>query len=575
MSYKNSTFKYFLCLGMLFFISISVRYNTVYAQSNNSLRLTLGAGISQPHSDFNAEQMFAERGMAYSGSLDYFFNKIGVGLDVGYFTNETQSPFQRFIQNSYLSTTQFPTMNKWETKYALLGPTFNVNIKKLQIGVFVKGGYSQINVPQLAFNKPFFGQTYNIYQFNGSTPDYQFAWMSGINLGYTINNWLGIIGRASYLSTSYLSKIDYTNTYRDANDDNRNGVLEDNEYLESRKVTAPGSIALSVINPTLGIQITLGKPSEKVPTQMTRDYLPIIESQNEEIATEVIGQHEIELKDEVPALVDQVVKEEKATAVPVTTEQNIGNVPALETASPNSEVNIANVEKIEPSVPKVQKTELKTEEIPEVEVVLNSAESKDKKYDAPEAKYDEEAAALLYKAGELYFASNDFESAIPCFNKLKANPDYPRSAYMFALSLSAMGNCSEAKTEYDKFKASYKGDDMRTLEIIFSSQLEICKTKPTAEPNATKSSSVTKKYTIQFIAIRKANQDFPNLSSIGNVETEFFPNKSVYRYVLGEYSDLQSARIDAAKVKKMGFRDAFIAEYENDVRVNTLDHFKN
>ena len=50
---------------------------------------------------------------------------------------------------------------------------------------------------------------------------------------------------------------------------------------------------------------------------------------------------------------------------------------------------------------------------------------------AAEAEYDKDVAEFLYKAGESYFAANDFDNAMSCFNKLKADPIYPMAQYMF------------------------------------------------------------------------------------------------------------------------------------------------
>ena len=74
--------------------------------------------------------------------------------------------------------------------------------------------------------------------------------------------------------------------------------------------------------------------------------------------------------------------------------------------------------------------------------------------------------------------------------------------------------------------------------------------------------------------MRKPDVAFPRLANVGTVSTEFFPNKSVYRYTLGGYTDINSAAADVYKVRKMGFRDAFVAMYRNGVRVNTLYHAK-
>ncbi|MBK9742396.1 MAG: hypothetical protein IPO94_05260 [Saprospiraceae bacterium] len=59
---------------------------------------------------------------------------------------------------------------------------------------------------------------------------------------------------------------------------------------------------------------------------------------------------------------------------------------------------------------------------------------------------------------------------------------------------------------------------------------------------------------------------------MGTIQTEYFPNKSVYRYTISGFGTVQDAAVDLAKVRKMGFRDAFIAVYENGNRVNTIYH---
>lgn len=40
------------------------------------------------------------------------------------------------------------------------------------------------------------------------------------------------------------------------------------------------------------------------------------------------------------------------------------------------------------------------------------------------------------------------------------------------------------------------------------------------------------------------------------------------------YKDIKNAASDVYKIRKLGFRDAFIAVYENGQRVNTLYHAK-
>jgi hypothetical protein len=97
--------------------------------------------------------------------------------------------------------------------------------------------------------------------------------------------------------------------------------------------------------------------------------------------------------------------------------------------------------------------------------------------------------------------------------------------------------------------------------------------KPQTDNDLQKAENVSE-YRIQFIAMKKPNATFPKLVEVGDISTEFFPNMSVYRYTLTGYKDINIAAADVYKVRKLGFRDAFVAVYENGIRVNTLYHSK-
>jgi tetratricopeptide (TPR) repeat protein len=360
-----------------------------------------------------------------------------------------------------------------------------------------------------------------------------------------VTDWLGLQAKADYFTTSYLSTVGYDNTFRDANDGNRNGIIEDAEYFESQKVINKGTSNLSVLNMNLGLVFHLGKKSASKPAQMLPE-LPEVTM----LGDEMIVQSE-------PVSVD--VKENEIT--------EIIQKPIQNKEKPDDEIPVVNADE--------ESVTTKTAE----EQVVEKIEIPVTTYDAPESTYDAEAAEFLYKAGESYFATNDFENAMPCFNKLKADPKYPRAKYMFALALCAMGNCTEAKKEYKEFAKTYKETDSRTLEIIFASHFERCSIsgklkveKSTPIEESTDNDVMPVEYKIQFIAMRKPDVAFPRLANVGTVATEFFPNKAVYRYTLGGYTDINSAASDVYKVRKMGFRDAFVAMYKNGVRVNTLYH---
>jgi hypothetical protein len=145
---------------------------------------------------------------------------------------------------------------------------------------------------------------------------------------------------------------------------------------------------------------------------------------------------------------------------------------------------------------------------------------------------------------------------------------------MFAMTLSSMGNCDEAMSEFKAFKESYTASDARTLEIIFKSHLERCKKVPVIpmKENATHNMANGLSYKIQFIAMRQAGAKFPRLANINEVKTEFVTSSKVYRYNLETYYELKQAVADMQQVRSLGFPDAFIAVYQDNTRVNTLYH---
>jgi hypothetical protein len=186
--------------------------------------------------------------------------------------------------------------------------------------------------------------------------------------------------------------------------------------------------------------------------------------------------------------------------------------------------------------------------------------------------------------------------------------------YMFALSLAEMGDCDNAFAEYRDFARQYQGTDAGVLSTVFASHLERCR-KPekqrktpqeSPEPVAEKKPSLNYKhdlkarevstkeskkeisvpeaektdidksttFRIQFIALKKPDYNFPKLYDIGEIRAEYFPEKSMYRYTLGPFYNPGIATDVMLRIRKMGFKDAFVAEYINGVRVNTLHHSK-
>lgn len=549
-------------LNLLSIAIISLLAFNVALSQNRFLQIDINGGLTKPVGSFSNQYMFAGNGYHVGGSFDYFFNNIGLGVAGGYFTNNSRTLFNDYIQARYYETPiSGQTNERYNTKYLLVGPTYKFSMGRFEIDLFAKAGVSQIDIPNLIFTKQFFNQTYDVYHFIGETKDYQMAWSVGSRFIYKINSYLGLQGKADIVATNYMSKLGYDNSYRNASDGNRNGIMEDSEYFESPKVQNAGSTDLLVMNLNLGLIVQLGKPS--------LSKVKMIPNLGQEISND----KESVTKDQSP------IQPELSTDEPKEVKSD-----ELVTEAPSPELSVDTILKVD-EIPVTIKDEMDDVIKHEAELAkIETIQIPTSTYDAPESEYDKEAAEFLYKAGESYFATNDYENALPCFNKLKGDVNYPRAKYMFALSLCALGNCEEGKKEYKEFTKTYKEADARTLEVIFASQFEKCaydrksqgknssKEKNIGGTNNVPEPVLTKEFRIQFIAIRKPDATFPGVSKVGKIETEFFPNKSVYRYTLSGYGEVEGAAIDLGKVRKMGFRDAFIAVYENGKRVNTIYH---
>lgn len=502
----------------------SISFSLTGYNQKNILQIDLSGGLNVPVGSMRETFMFAGEGYHLGSHIDFFMGQLGLGVAIGYTQNPSSELFQRHIEKKYLETIPSVNAQSWRTKYMVFGPSYRLAFKKWDVNLFAKAGISQPEAPNLMFQKYFYGQPYEIFRFKGQSGDFQYIWNAGIRGMYNVNSWCGIMMKAEYLSTDFLSQMGYSYSYFNATDINNNGIIDDPEYGESEEIFKSGDIAISSINISAGVAFKIGRIA-------TRKKVKIIPE-------EII---------EVSATAPSIMSESKET-------------PAVQPL----EAEQIDVEPVTVIPPVSEDIEQPLEEIHVA--------------DAPESRYDEEAARFLYKAGESYFAANNFDAAMACFNKLKSDPHYPRAKYMFALSQCAVGNCLDAKKEYTEFAAQYNESDSRTLEVIFASHLERCKQGDLLVNEAKKQSPdsspavKTKEYRVQFVAIKKSDATFPKVAQIGTIVTEFFPNKTLYRYTLDGYQTLNVALEDMKAVRRLGFKDAFIAVYENGIRTKTLYH---
>ncbi|MBK9254875.1 MAG: CDC27 family protein [Saprospiraceae bacterium] len=567
--------------------------NNILGQDNKFLQIDLSAGYTQSVQQFAKNLNYAGSGFNANVGFDYFFGRFGLGADGGYIQNQTTVKFQDFINTRFLENEKLSGTKPWESKYLVFGPVFKTTFGWLELDIFAKAGFTQTNVPDLLFSKTFFNQQFPVYRVNGDKDKWYGAWNAGARLNASISHLWGIQFKAGYFSTERLGTLNMLHTFRDASDSNNNGWIDDTEYFESGISERSETAVLSNFHLNAGVIFRIGKPKPTKIIQMIPEVV-LNDVQTESDTSEILTTSADPVKDS-----DELISDDMVTITP--------------DSATDPKIKIEETQKIPD---RVELTDSNLNEISEPE----------NDYTAPD--YDELAATFLYKAGQSYFAANDFENAVACFNKLKADKNHPMAKYMFALSLAEMGNCEESYAEYRTFSAVYTGQDVGVLETVYASHLERCKkqklpiTKSESEdiseatpkqkslnaiydqenrktavatpPNKNKEELPLKKvndsnttnipvkkedniiegksYRVQFIALKKADFTFPDLFEIGNIETEYFPTRSMYRYTLGPYTDPEVAVNAAKRTRKLGYRDAFVAEYIDGVRTNTLHH---
>jgi hypothetical protein len=79
-------------------------------------------------------------------------------------------------------------------------------------------------------------------------------------------------------------------------------------------------------------------------------------------------------------------------------------------------------------------------------------------------------------------------------------------------------------------------------------------------------------YRVQFVALRNGNKRFRKVENIATVETEYFEELKRYRYMTSSHSNVDDAKKEMEKIRKVGFPDAFIAMYNKGERIVTFYH---
>ncbi|MCZ2101929.1 MAG: tetratricopeptide repeat protein, partial [Chitinophagales bacterium] len=464
-------------------------------------------------------------------------------------------------------------------------PTIKWSLGWFEMDFTGKIGVTQIAGPKLYYDKLYFGEAYDVYRFTKEGQDWSVAWSAGARAIFKVNSWMGIQAKVDYWDTQIFDRALYSYTYKDVIDLDSNGQLDDEEFFTSTTVSRRGATDVRTLNLNLGLIFQFGNTTKRP---------------NEVIDQAMVSEMKVE-KESDQANIDEGQNKIGDDAV-ITQEKNVD--PSLEMAIRDSSIL----------------SEMPTS-------VIHGDEDIDKKEgrdtDSMGLASQEDQALLeelekqrldsLYDAGEYFFSTQQYRQAADHFNQALDHPDYPRSRYMYALSLSFSGDCEQAKREFKQFKKEYTGSDLRSLEVLFVSQFENCTSisknnqgsegiqqkdvivinkdekrktdhltitetnkagiKSTVDIDSSAIHPVLKKeYQVQFIAIGHTDAIFKEMAKLGKINIEYIKDKKLYRYSLTGFERLEDALPLLKRVRGLGFSDAFIALYQDGVRKETMFH---
>lgn len=550
----------FIAIAGLFFMFLA----GLTAQNKNYLQVNLDAGLSLPVQTFAEDELFTGNGYHASAGADFFFLKwLGYGVEAGYFYNGDISPF---AENVYLvhrpPLRLYDNSSSWSTGYIMSGPTFKFTLGKVNIDLSPKiGGYNNFEAPNYSAEKEIGSDLFPIQSFRVAQKDWQLAWSGRVRLIYNFNSWLGIQANATYINSMYLSNLSYKSAIRNVVDLDGNGVLDDSDYLLSAEPTThTRKFDLTTLNTNLGLVFYIGKNKKAKKVKPN----PALTDMNSET---------LESDDKSDLVGDDMDNGNDKPEDPIIIENGV----AFDVVNDPDMDNNKN---------------------------LDEGELLDSEWDTDFEKVEDQIVLneKMYEEAESLFENEDYFKAAEIFETLVGNPDYPKAQYMLALSLCNTRDCDRAKEEFMTFMAGYSGDDERSMNILFASQFEKCRSltgdkkdgivnnniitdrDADSDKSAIEVSSVTSagewdgnaikgaEYRIQFVALHKKNASFNSLKKYGDVKVDYYSDMKMYRYSIAGYTDLEAAIDDLNMIRNEGYPDAFIVVYINDERKGTSYH---
>lgn len=556
---------------IIVFCILIFNFNQAFSQHKNFLQLNTGVGLGFPIQEYAKSNVFAAPGISTGLSADYFFGNWGFGFQYNYNTNPGVTKFFDYISDRFLDQPLKLKAGDWKTRSFMTGPVFKFRKSRFEIDLLGRIGFNSTSIPEFEYIRTVASQDFMAYRFESfMRSEFYLAYNLETRLGLRLNDWLALSSSISFFRTQPSDAVSFAYTYRNVADLNRNGLIDDSEFLDSEIQNVAEAIPLTLVNVRLGFNFSFYRKKNRVAADQAR------RKKQERI---IIPHHDIE------SHAKNNNTDATHSADEIETVQ-IKGTPEHQPASIQSEAIPADLRDIgdynfEESSDRMQNAADVSEHNEQDSMELLAREESDKFEHTVGNNFDLEAATLLFKSGEAYFEANDFVNSYVVFNRLKETAAFPMAKYMLSLSLAEMGLCEKSLSYFDEFTKNYRGTDLRTLEVLFNSHLTRCKNIKVDNEDEVlllkpleNSDNISKiEYKIQFLAMRKNSYEFPQVEKIGKkVVTEYVEELKLYRYVLPHYDSLEDALKDLNSVRKLGFNNAFVAVYVNGERVNTIYH---
>jgi hypothetical protein len=230
--------------------------------STKKIGIGIKAGAALPLGDYK-DKGFASSGLSFGSDVNYYWDKFGIGINLGQFSNPVGDKVQDELANIALPISTFYVQNRWISTYFGLGPVVKFRGKNFNAEVLLKGGMLNTKSPEFIATTGASGQQGEILNFPAEKLRSNFI-TAGVNLSYQISESVTIDLSLEYLTS--LNAQEYTYRYVALKESNGIPGYQGVEVLELPIVEQVINVNPATIHARIGLKLLFGckpKPEEE------------------------------------------------------------------------------------------------------------------------------------------------------------------------------------------------------------------------------------------------------------------------------------------------------------------------